>query len=158
MNSWQRAIWIVTFGPLFAVPWLILAGVAAVTVVSLPWAKTAVQVAAWMAWPSNTVPSSGWQQGSNHPDPGQTTSTTGYVVWLAVAGLWLSVLHHVIAALLGMTVVGIIALFPHLELGRVALTLNPASFRMAAREGRRLGFPMRATATQGEPKARLHFP
>jgi len=159
MNTWQRTVWFVTLGPLFAVPWLALAGVAAVTVVALPWAKAALQVAFWMIWPTAEVPTSSLDEGSNVRDVDQAASTTGYLVWLAVAGLWLSVLHHVIAALMGLTVVGIVALFPHLELGRVALVLNPATFRMAPRGTRRLGFPsVTQPAVEGAAKARLHFP
>ena len=50
MKGWQRAIWILTLGPVFAVLWVVTAGVAAVTVVALPWAGPALQIARWIAW------------------------------------------------------------------------------------------------------------
>jgi uncharacterized membrane protein YccF (DUF307 family) len=115
---------------LFALLWLVAAALAAMTVVGLPWARAALHIARWMAWPSHEVPTSTWQQGSNLQDPAAPASVTGYVVWLAVGGLWLALLHHIIAAVLGLTIVGLVAMFPHLALGRVALVLNPGAFRM----------------------------
>ena len=158
MNAVQRVVWIVTLGPLFAVPWLILSGVAALTVVALPWARVALRVAAWAAWPSADVPTSVWEQGNNLQERPETVSNTGYIVWLAVAGLWLSVLHHIVAAMLGVTIVGLVATFPHLELGKVALVLNPGAFRMAP--PRRPSMPWaRTPPTPARPEGnRVHFP
>ncbi len=158
MNAFQRVVWIVTLGPLFAVPWLVLSGIAALTVVALPWARVALQVAAWTAWPSADVPTSVWEQGSNLQERPEAASTTGYVVWLATAGLWLAVLHHIVAAAFGVTIVGLIATFPHLELGKVALVLNPGAFRMAP--PRRPVMPWaRTAASSAQPgRSNLHFP
>jgi uncharacterized membrane protein YccF (DUF307 family) len=159
MYTWQRVVWIVTLGPLFALPWLVFGTFAAVTVVALPWAKSAYRVALWIAWPTNEVPTSGVEHNSNLPDPSHPTSAAGYLVWLAVAGLWLSVLHHVIAALFGLSIVGIIALFPHLELGRMALVLNPATFRMASRGwGAAPQWGRSEGATGASHEAPLNFP
>lgn len=162
MNRWQRVVWILTLGPLFALPWLVFSAIAAATVIALPWARAASQVAIWVAWPTAEVPSSSWEQGSNLQAPPEptSTSTAGYIVWVAVAGLWLSVLHHIVAALLGLTIVGIVALFPHLELGRVALVLNPGTFRMAPRGERRLGMPWAqpVNAHAAAEQARVQFP
>jgi uncharacterized membrane protein YccF (DUF307 family) len=160
MNPWQRVVWVVTLGPLFALPWFVLCGVAALTVVALPWAKAGFQVAMWIAWPTAEVPTSSWEQGSNLQDPEQPSSTTGYLVWVAVAGLWLSVMHHIAAALLAFTIVGILVLFPHLEVGRVALALNPAAFRMAPAGERRFGMRMarQPTVATQPNRAGVNFP
>ena len=65
----------------------------------------------------------------------------------------------IVAVACGLTIVGLVSTFAHLDLGRVALVLNPRAFRMAAANGHRSGIGWRSeTPVQPAVKERVHFP
>jgi uncharacterized membrane protein YccF (DUF307 family) len=116
-----NVLWIVLGGAWMAVGWLIAAVVMAITIVGIPWARAAFNIAAYTLFPfgSRAVSRAAY---TGQEDVGTgPLGVIGNIVWLVLAGWWLALAHLVTAIVLAVTIVGIPFAWAHLKLAGIAL-------------------------------------
>ena len=114
-------LWIVFGGLWMAVGWVIAAVIMAITIIGIPWARAAFNIASYTLFPF------GRRAVSRAEHLGTTDIGTGLlgllgnIVWLVLAGWWLALGHIVTAILLAVTIIGIPFAWAHLKLAGIAL-------------------------------------
>ena len=114
-------IWIVIGGAYMAFGWLIASIIMAITIIGIPWARAAFNIAAYTLFPF------GSRAVSRNAYTGQEDIGTGplgvigNIIWLVLAGWWLALGHVVTAVLLAITIIGIPFARAHLKLAGIAL-------------------------------------
>ena len=113
-------LWLVFGGIWMAVAWLGAAIIMAVTIIGLPWARSALTMARYALLPfGNTVVDRRQLRAS---DIGTgPLGLIGNIVWLLLAGWWLALGHLVTATALAVTIVGLPFAWAHLKLAGLAL-------------------------------------
>jgi uncharacterized membrane protein YccF (DUF307 family) len=113
--------WILIGGAWMAFGWLVAAIVMAITIVGLPWARAAFNIAVYTLLPfgSKAVPR---DEVTGQPDIGTgPLGVIGNLIWLVLAGWWLALGHVVTAIILAATIIGIPFAWAHLKLAGIAL-------------------------------------
>ncbi|MDB5617044.1 YccF domain-containing protein [Tardiphaga sp.] len=114
-------LWILFGGFWMAAAWLLAAVLMAITIIGLPWARAAFNIAAYTLLPF------GQRAVSRELVTGQRDIGTGVlglignVIWFVLAGWWLAIGHLVTAVALAITIVGIPFAWAHLKLAGIAL-------------------------------------
>ena len=114
-------LWIVFGGLWMAVGWLIASAIMAITIIGLPWARAAFNIASYTLLPF------GRRAVSRRDYLGEEDTGTGplgllgNLIWLILAGWWLALGHLITAILLAVTVIGIPFAWAHLKLAGLAL-------------------------------------
>lgn len=131
-------LWIIFGGAWMALAWLIASVVMAITIIGLPWARAAFNIAQYTFAPF------GFQAVSRRDVTGEEDLGTGAlgvlgnIIWLVFAGWWLALGHVVTAVLLAVTIIGLPFAWAHLKLAGLALwpigkTIVPADMPLAGR-------------------------
>ena len=116
-----NVLWIVFGGLWMAVGWIIAAVVMAITIIGLPWARAAFNIALYTLLPfGQKAVSRAEYYGSEDIGTGPF-GLLGNIVWLVLAGWWLALGHLITAILLAVTIVGVPFAWAHLKLARIAL-------------------------------------
>ena len=116
-----NVLWIVFGGIWMAAGWAVAALVLAVTIVGLPWARAALNIAFYPLLPfgHRVVPR---EQLTGREDLGTGPfGFVGNVIWFVLAGWWLALGHLITAAGLALTIVGLPFAWAHLKLAGIAL-------------------------------------
>ena len=114
-------LWIACGGLWMAAGWLIAAVIMAVTIIGIPWAKAALNIAGYTLLPfGNRAVSRAEYFGREDLGTGPF-GMLGNIVWLVLAGWWLALGHLVTAILLAVTIIGIPFAWAHLKLAGLAL-------------------------------------
>jgi len=116
-----NVLWIVLGGAWMAFGWLIAAVVMAITIVGLPWARAAFNIAAYTLLPfgSRAVRR---DELTGESDLGTgALGLIGNVVWFVLAGWWLALGHLLTAIALAVTIIGLPFAWAHLKLAGIAL-------------------------------------
>lgn len=121
INLLLNALWLLFGGILAALGWLLAAVLMAVTIIGLPWARAAFNIAAYTFLPFGrlAVPR---DELRGRGDLG--TSPLGFLgnlVWLLLAGWWLALGHLGLAVSLALTIIGIPFAWAHLKLALLSL-------------------------------------
>ena len=114
-------IWILIGGAWMAFGWLVAAIIMAITIIGLPWARAAFNIAAYTLLPfgSRAVRR---DEITGQDDIGTgPLGMIGNLIWLVLAGWWLALGHLVTAVILAVTIVGIPFAWAHLKLAGIAL-------------------------------------
>src|SRR6266511_1767464 len=95
-----NVIWLVLAGLWLAIGYLLAAGLLAITIIGIPFAKQSLKLAGYALWPfgRTLVQSSGRHKG---------LSVVGNILWFVLAGWWLALEHLILGALLCLTIIGI---------------------------------------------------
>ncbi len=113
--------WIVLGGIWMAAAWVVAAVVLAITIIGLPWARAAFNIALYTLLPfgHRVVPRDAH---TGREDLGTgPLGFLGNVIWLLLAGWWLALGHLVIVAGLAVTIIGLPFAWAHLKLAGIAL-------------------------------------
>jgi uncharacterized membrane protein YccF (DUF307 family) len=114
-------LWIAFGGLWMAAGWVIAAIVMAITIIGLPWARAAFNIAAYTLLPfGQKAVSRADYLGRDDVGTGPL-GFIGNVVWFVLAGWWLALGHLVTAILLAVTIIGIPFAWAHLKLAGLAL-------------------------------------
>jgi uncharacterized membrane protein YccF (DUF307 family) len=116
-----NVLWIVFGGLWMAVGWIIAAIVMAITIIGLPWARAALNIAVYTLLPFGQKAVSRAEYYESEDLGTGPLGVLGNVVWLVLAGWWLALGHLITAILLAVTIVGIPFAWAHLKLAGVAL-------------------------------------
>lgn len=113
--------WILFGGFWMAVGWVIAGVIMAITIIGLPWARAAFNIALYTLFPfGQTAVSRAEYSGQENIGTGPL-GVIGNIIWLALAGWWLALLHLLIAIALAITIIGIPFAWAHLKLAGLAL-------------------------------------
>lgn len=113
--------WIVFGGLYMAVGWLIATVIMAVTIIGLPWARAAFNIASYALLPfGRKAVSRAEYLGTDDLGTGPF-GFIGNIIWLVLAGWWLALLHLITAFCLAITIIGIPFAWAHLKLAGIAL-------------------------------------
>ncbi len=121
MSLVLNLIWILLGGAEMALGWLIAAVIMAITIIGLPWARAAFNIAVYTFLPF------GSRAVRRDEFTGQSDIGTGLLgfignlIWLVLAGWWLALGHLITAVLLAITIIGIPFAWAHLKLAGIAL-------------------------------------
>jgi uncharacterized membrane protein YccF (DUF307 family) len=113
--------WILIGGAWMAFGWLVAAIVMAITIIGLPWARAAFNIATYTLLPF------GSKAVRRDEITGQSDIGTGFLgvignlIWLVLAGWWLALGHVITAIVLALTIIGIPFAWAHLKLAGIAL-------------------------------------
>jgi uncharacterized membrane protein YccF (DUF307 family) len=114
-------LWIVFGGLYMAVGWLIAAVIMAITIVGIPWARAAFNIASYTMLPFGRKAVSRAEHLGTHDVGTGPFGLLGNIVWLVLAGWWLALGHLITAILLAITIVGIPFAWVHLKLAGISL-------------------------------------
>jgi uncharacterized membrane protein YccF (DUF307 family) len=121
MSLLLNIIWILLGGAWMAFGWLVAAVIMAITIVGIPWARAAVNIALYTLMPF------GYEAVARDRHTGQEDIGTGglgmigNILWLVLAGWWLALFHIVTAIMLAITIIGIPFAWAHLKLAGLSL-------------------------------------
>ena len=117
MSLILNILWIVCGGLWMAVGWVIAAIIMAITIIGIPWAKAALNIAQYTLLPFGfmAVQREGADIGTG------PLGVIGNLIWLVLAGWWLALAHLVTAILLAITIIGIPFAWAHWKLAGIAL-------------------------------------
>jgi uncharacterized membrane protein YccF (DUF307 family) len=116
-----NVLWLALGGIWMAVGWGVAALIMAVTIIGLPWARSAITIAHYTLLPfGQKVVSRASVTGREDIGTGPL-GLIGNLIWLVLAGWWLALGHVVTAVILAVTIIGIPFAWAHLKLARLAL-------------------------------------
>jgi uncharacterized membrane protein YccF (DUF307 family) len=114
-------LWMIFGGVWMAVGWLVAAVIMAITIIGIPWARAAFNIASYALLPfGRRAVSRAEYLGRDDVGTG-ALGFLGNVVWLVLAGWWLALGHLICAAVFAITIVGIPFAWAHLKLAGLAL-------------------------------------
>jgi uncharacterized membrane protein YccF (DUF307 family) len=113
-------LWIVFGGIEMAAGWVIAAVIMAITIIGIPWARAAFNIASYALLPFGRKAVSRAEY-SGHDLGTGPFGLIGNVIWLVLAGWWLALGHLIAAVLLAVTIIGIPFAWAHLKLAGIAL-------------------------------------
>jgi uncharacterized membrane protein YccF (DUF307 family) len=116
-----NVLWVLTGGLWMAVAWMLGGVLMALTIVGLPWARAAFNIALYTFLPfgHRAVSRAAFL---GHDDLGTgPLGFLGNIIWLVVAGWWLALAHVINAVFLAATIIGIPFAWAHLKLAGIAL-------------------------------------
>ena len=114
-------LWIVTGGIWMAAGWLLAAVIMAITIIGLPWARAAFNIALYTLLPFGEQAVSRAEYTGDDDLGTGPLGTLGNIVWLLLAGWWLALGHLITAILLAITIIGLPFAWAHLKLAGMAL-------------------------------------
>jgi len=114
-------LWIVFGGLWMAVGWLVAAVIMAITIIGIPWARAAFNIASYTLLPFGRKAVSRAEHLGQHDAGTGFFGFLGNIVWLVLAGWWLALGHLIFAVLLAVTIIGIPFAWAHLKLAGIAL-------------------------------------
>jgi uncharacterized membrane protein YccF (DUF307 family) len=116
-----NVLWVVTGGIWMALAWLLAALIMAITIIGLPWARAAWNIAIYTFLPFGQV-ALRRDEVAGRDDLGTSPlGMIGNVIWLLLAGWWLALGHVVTAVGLALTIIGIPFAWAHLKLALLSL-------------------------------------
>jgi uncharacterized membrane protein YccF (DUF307 family) len=114
-------LWLLFGGLWMGAGWALAAIIMAITIIGLPWARAAFNIAVYALLPFGYKAVSR-EDYFGHTDVGTgPLGTIGNVVWLVLAGWWLALGHLLVAIALAITIIGIPFAWAHLKLAGIAL-------------------------------------
>lgn len=121
MTLLLNILWLVFGGLVTAVGWFFVAILCAVSIVGLPWARSAFTIGQLTLWPFGQTAVSR-DELTGHEDLGTgLAGVIGNVVWLLVAGWWLALAHVTLAIIQACTIILVPFAWQHLKLAGLAL-------------------------------------
>ena len=114
-------LWIFCGGIWMAAGWMIAAIIMAITIVGIPWARAAFNIAVYTLFPFGQRAVSRAEYLGREDTGTGPLGMLGNIVWLVLAGWWLALGHLIVAILLAVTIIGIPFAWAHLKLAGLAL-------------------------------------
>jgi uncharacterized membrane protein YccF (DUF307 family) len=114
-------LWIIFGGLWMALAWVVAAILMAITIIGLPWARAAFNIALYTLLPFGQKAVSRAEYTGREDLGTGPLGVIGNLIWLLVAGWWLALLHLMTAVLLGVTIIGLPFAWAHVKLAGLAL-------------------------------------
>jgi uncharacterized membrane protein YccF (DUF307 family) len=121
VSLFLNILWIVFGGFWMALAWVIAGVIMAITIIGIPWARAAFNIASYALLPfGRRAVSRADYLGSDDIRTGPF-GFLGNLIWLVLAGWWLALGHLITAICLAITLIGIPFAWAHLKLAGIAL-------------------------------------
>jgi uncharacterized membrane protein YccF (DUF307 family) len=114
-------LWILFGGLWMAIAWVVAGVIMAISIVGLPWARAAFNIALYTLLPFGQVAVSRAEYTGEEDLGTGPLGTFGNIVWLVLAGWWLALGHLAVAVALALTIIGLPFAWAHLKLAALAL-------------------------------------
>jgi uncharacterized membrane protein YccF (DUF307 family) len=114
-------LWIIFGGLWMAVGWIVAAVIMAITIIGLPWARAAFNIAVYTLLPFGQTAVSRADYTCQEDLGTGPLGTVGNIVWLILAGWWLALGHLFFTVGLALTIIGLPFAWAHLKLAGLAL-------------------------------------
>jgi uncharacterized membrane protein YccF (DUF307 family) len=114
-------LWIVFGGLWMAIAWVVAAILMAITLIGLPWARAAFNIALYTLLPFGQKAVSRAEYTGREDLGTGPLGVIGNLIWLVLAGWWLTLLHLMTAVMLAITIIGLPFAWAHLKLAGLAL-------------------------------------
>ena len=114
-------LWILIGGAWMAVGWLVAAVIMAVTIIGLPWARAAFNIAVYTLLPFGSRAVTRYEVTGMSDIGTGPLGVIGTIIWFVLAGWWLALGHFLTAIVLAITIIGIPFAWAHLKLAGIAL-------------------------------------
>jgi uncharacterized membrane protein YccF (DUF307 family) len=121
MSLLLNLLWIIFGGLWMAVGWIVAAVIMAITIIGLPWARAAFNIASYTLLPFGRKAVSRTEHLGTHDIGTGPFGLLGNIVWLVLAGWWLALGHLLTAILWAVTIIGIPFAWAHFKLAGIAL-------------------------------------
>jgi uncharacterized membrane protein YccF (DUF307 family) len=115
-----NVLWIALGGLVMAIGWVIAAILMAITIIGLPWAWAAFNIASYTLFPFGRKAVSRAEV-TGHDIGTGPFGLLGNIIWLVLAGWWLALGHLIAAIGFAITIIGIPFAWAHLKLAVIAL-------------------------------------
>src|ERR1700739_4848310 len=116
-----NVLWMIFGGLEMAIGWLFAALIMVITIVGIPWARAAFNIASYALLPFGPKAVSRAEYFGTEDVGTGPFGLLGNIVWLVLAGWWLALGHLIAAFLLAITIIGIPFAWAHLKLAGIAL-------------------------------------
>jgi uncharacterized membrane protein YccF (DUF307 family) len=114
-------LWMLFGGIWMAIGWLFAAAIMAITIIGIPWARAAFNIASYTLLPfGRKAVSRAEYLGADDIGTGPL-GVIGNIIWLVLAGWWLALIHLGLAVFFAITIIGIPFAWAHLKLAGLAL-------------------------------------
>jgi uncharacterized membrane protein YccF (DUF307 family) len=121
MSLILNLLWFLLGGFWMGLAWVLAGIVMIVTIVGIPWARAAFNVASFSAWPFGRV-AVDRRALTGRDDIGTgALGVVGNVLWFIMAGWWLALGHLVMAVACAVTIIGIPFAVQHVKLALLAI-------------------------------------
>ena len=116
-----NVLWLIFGGIEMAIAWVIAGVILCITIVGIPWARAAFNIAFYALLPFGHR-AVRRDQITGYEDIGTgPLGVIGNILWLILAGWWLALGHLIAAVALAVTIIGIPFAWAHLKLAGLAL-------------------------------------
>ena len=116
-----NVLWIIFGGLYMAAGWLFAALIMVITIVGIPWARAAFNIASYALLPFGRKAVSRAEYLGTEDFGTGPFGLVGNILWLVFAGWWLALGHLIAALVLAITIIGIPFAWAHLKLAGIAL-------------------------------------
>jgi uncharacterized membrane protein YccF (DUF307 family) len=113
--------WIIFGGLWMAAGWVVAGVIMAITIIGLPWARAAFNIAVYTLLPFGQKAVSRAEYLGGEDLGTGPLGFIGNVIWLILAGWWLALGHLATAVILAVTIIGIPFAWAHIKLAGLAL-------------------------------------
>ncbi|MEK2690804.1 YccF domain-containing protein [Bdellovibrio sp. GT3] len=121
MNFILNTLWLFLGGWTTAISWFTSCLFMVITIVGIPWARAAFNIALLNLWPfGSKVADREHVRGQGDIGTG-ALGMIGNIIWFVLCGWWLALTHLLYAVLLGITIIGIPFAIQHLKLAGISL-------------------------------------
>jgi uncharacterized membrane protein YccF (DUF307 family) len=114
-------LWVIFGGLWMALAWVVAAILMAITIIGLPWARAAFNIALYTLLPFGQKAVSRADYTGREDLGTGPLGVIGNLIWLIVAGWWLALLHLMTAVMLALTIIGLPFAWAHVKLAGLAL-------------------------------------
>src|SRR5258708_29089629 len=109
-------LWIIFGGLWMALAWVVAAILMAITIIGVPWARAAFNIALYTLLPFGQKAVSRAEYTGREDLGTGPLGRIGNIIWLLVAGWWLALLHLMTAVLLAVTIIRLPFAWAHVKL------------------------------------------
>jgi uncharacterized membrane protein YccF (DUF307 family) len=121
MNFILNILWFIFGGIWMGLAWIVAGLIMIITIVGIPWARSAFAIASFSFWPFGRMAVDRRSLIGRDDIGTGALGVIGNVLWFLLAGWWLAIGHLVHAAALAITIIGIPFAFQHVKLALLAV-------------------------------------
>ena len=121
INIILNVLWLIFGGLCMAAGWFVAAIIMVITIVGIPFARASVNMGLFALWPFGRKVVERSEVTGDHDFGTGPAGVVGNIVWLVFAGLWLALLHLLIAFGLALTIIGIPFAWQHMKFSGFAI-------------------------------------
>lgn len=114
-------IWVVLGGFVMFLGWMLAGVIMVVTIIGIPWARSAFTIGVYALWPFGREAVDRAQVTGRQDLGTGPLGLIGNILWFLVAGWWLALGHLLSALALVITIIGIPLAWAHVKLAMVSL-------------------------------------